>query len=44
MAAVHCQNKDGFAGKEGTALHRFIYGEFFNMQKRFLGYLKEHEK
>jgi len=31
MAAVHCQNKDGFAEKEGTVLHHFIYGKLFNI-------------
>jgi len=31
MAAERCRNEDGLPGKEGAALHRFIYGEFFNI-------------
>jgi len=31
MAAERFRNEDGFAEKEGTVIHRFIYGEFFNI-------------
>jgi len=39
MAAKYCQNKDGLLGKEGAELYRFVYGEFFNIQEKFLGYI-----
>jgi len=31
MATKHCQNEDVLPGKEDAELHRFIYGEFFNI-------------
>jgi len=31
MATEHCRTEDGLPGKEGAELHRFIYGELFNI-------------